>query len=289
MAEPNQDQNPNPQPQNLQQQQPQGQNPPQSQQGGSHSMDTRDPRLLQQQQRDQGQGRGQDRDDPHRIPAPLPPHPDLTREPARPGEARVNPIWVNPDDWNRTQNEIRSLQDFKRNVDKELEMREAERIKTLAEKGQVEEALSTLRAGYEKKFTEMSTRAQDVESKWLEERRNAAINDTLAGRQFTGADPKATAAILRRVLEQEIEAVRDANGNPVIRDRLTLRPAAEYLQERLNSPDLAVFFAPFNPRGGAGTDGARPAAASPKSPEDPNMAFAAAFMKKKEEARNARF
>jgi len=195
---------------------------------------------------------------------------------------------VSPDDWTQTQGELRSLRDFKAQQDKLLEMKEAERIKTLAEKGQLNEALKQLNENYTKKIDEYAAAGQAVEREWLEDRRSRAIDEVLAGRAFTGVDPTKTAAMVRQLLTAEVEAVRDASGKPVIRDKLTMRPAAEYLRERLESPEFGVFFVAQN-KGGSGADASRPAGADTNGSKDPNAIFAAQFLKTKKDAMNARF
>jgi hypothetical protein len=214
-------------------------------------------------------------------------HPDLNRPPAGPGENRVQPIWVAPDDWHRQQNELRNLREFRAEQDKIAERAEAERIKLLTDKGQIEEAYNALRGRYEKQLVEQTTRAERIEKQWLGEKSQAVISEALAGKRFAGVNPKATADMVRQLLGQEIEAVIGPEGTPVIRDRKTLRPAMDYLLERLDSPDLGLFFEAQN-RGGAGTDGARPAAPNGKH-GDPNEAFAATYLAQREAARNARF
>ena len=53
-------------------------------------------------------------------------------------------------------------------------------------------------------------------------------------------------------------------------DRETRRPAADYLKERLDSPEFAVFFTATH-RGGAGSDGTRTQAAN--GTEDPTSEY----------------
>ncbi len=94
--------------------------------------------------------------------------------------------------------------------------------------------------------------------------------------------------MVRRLLEGEVEAIRDDRGKPVIRHKTTLKPASEFLKERLDSPAFAVFFAATH-RGGSGTDGARPAAATPKTGDDSYDAFAASFKATREASRQGKF
>lgn len=230
---------------------------------------------------------------PPKMPAPLStpaatPHPDLATPPAKPGDPpRVAPIWVAPDDWTAQQGELQKLRSFKAEADRLGEAKEQERIRLMAEKGQIEEAFKLQEANHAKKLAEYAGQAKQIETEWLGEKRVAAINEALQGRTFTGVDPAKTAKLVRSLLEQEVEAVRDDRGRPVIRDRQTLKPANEFLKERLDSEDFSIFFAATN-RGGSGADASRPAA-TPKNPGDPNSAFAAAFLKAQEDAKNARF
>lgn len=73
--------------------------------------------------------------------------------------------------------------------------------------------------------------------------------------------------MVRKLLELEIESVIGPEGAPITRDRTTLRPAADYLKERLTSSEseFAAFLAPNKPSGGSGTDGTRPPA-TPNTP-----------------------
>ena len=65
--------------------------------------------------------------------------------------------------------------------------------------------------------------------------------------------------MVRRLLQDDFETTRDASGALVVREKVSGRPAAEVLRERLDSPQFAIFFAPSS-RGGSGTDGTRPPA-----------------------------
>lgn len=244
--------------------------------------------------RAEGQGQGQpsgERENPARnAPEPKPtPHPDMSKPPAKPGEVRVAPVWVDPNEWAATQSRMNDLMEFKRKSQELEDMRESERVRILAEKGQVEEALKITTERHETRYKELERQATEMKSRWLEERRDSVINDALTGKQFVGTDPSRTAAMLRRLLSDEVEAFLDSGGKPAVRDRTTMRPAAEYLKERLESPEYAVFFAATH-RGGAGTDGTRaPAAPDKTKGSDPNAEFAAWFLKQKEDQRNARF
>ena len=143
-----------------------------------------------------------------------------------------------------------------------LEAKEADRLRALAEKGQVEEALEQQRKAWEQKHGEAVNRYSQLEQQVHAERRNMAIAEAFQGRVFVGETSEqraGTAAMVRRLLQEEFEAGRDASGVLVVREKVTGRPATEVLRERLDSPSFAIFFAPTT-RGGSGSDGSRPPA-----------------------------
>jgi hypothetical protein len=143
-----------------------------------------------------------------------------------------------------------------------LEAKEADRLRALAEKGQIEEALEQQRKAWEQKHGEAVSRYSQLEQQVHAERRNMAIAEAFQGRMFVGETSEqraGTAAMVRRLLQEEFEAGRDASGAVVVREKVTGRPATEVLRERLDSPSFAIFFAP-TARGGSGSDGSRPPA-----------------------------
>jgi hypothetical protein len=204
------------------------------------------------------------------TPPPLTqPHPELSRPPAS-----TNNVWIPPDQWASTQEQLRTLKEWKDQNDQILEMKENERLRIMAEKGQVEEAFKQVNLINERKMSEMRTQLEQRERSWLEEKRTQAINEVMAGRQFIGKDDEArtrTAAMVRKLLELEVEAIIGPSGAPLVRDRVTLRPAADYLRERLTAPEseFAALLAPNKPGGGSGTDGTRPPATPTTAPQAP--------------------
>lgn len=141
----------------------------------------------------------------------------------------------------------------------------------MAEKGQIEQAFTEMKAINDRKQQELQAKLEQRERVWLEKERTQVINEVMAGRNFLGKDEEArmrTANMVRKLLELEIEAIiNPATGEPNVRDRKTLRPAIEYLKERLTAPDseFAALLAPNKPSGGSGTDGTRPPA-TPNTP-----------------------
>lgn len=152
------------------------------------------------------------------------------------------------------------LQEFQRQQEATLELKENERLRALAEKGQIEEALDQQRRTWEQKHAEAVSRYTLLEQQIYGERKAAAISEALQGRAFVGESPEqkaAAAAMVRRLLQDEFETVREASGALTVRERSTGRPAVDALRERLESPSFAIFFAPTS-RGGAGGDASRP-------------------------------
>jgi hypothetical protein len=190
-----------------------------------------------------------------------------------------------PDVWAETQNENRNLKAKLAEYDRQRELEVAERQRQEAEKGGYEKAVTEIRTTFDRKLEAERKEKEDIKSMWLAERRNAAINEALAGKQFTG-DPGTTAAMLRQLLESEVEAVLGPTGEPTIRDRKTLRPADQYLKERLESPALGIFFAPRT-RGGSGTDGTRSTATATNN-DDPFEVFAKGYRERIEAAKQFR-
>ncbi|WP_165221881.1 hypothetical protein [Aquisphaera insulae] len=143
-----------------------------------------------------------------------------------------------------------------------IDAKEAERLRALAEKGQIEEALAQQRKSWEQKHAEATARYTQLEQQVHAERKAAVIAESFEGRSFIGETAEqraATAIMVRRLLQEEFDSTRDASGALVVREKVSGRPAIEVLRERLDSPQFAIFFAPSS-RGGSGTDGTRPPA-----------------------------
>ncbi|WP_165243462.1 hypothetical protein [Paludisphaera soli] len=152
------------------------------------------------------------------------------------------------------------LKEYQRLQEATLEMKEKERLRALAEKGQIEEALEQQRKAWEQKHAEAVSRYTLLEQQVYGERKSAAIAEACQGRTFVGETAEqrsAAAAMVRRLLQDEFETVREASGALTVRERASGRPASEALRERLESPQFAIFFAPTS-RGGAGGDASRP-------------------------------
>jgi hypothetical protein len=204
----------------------------------------------------------------------LPPAGDISEgnasSPIAGGEAPgSSTIPLSVEEYQRLRSLEKQLEEYRDLQQSMLEAKEVERLRVLAEKGQVEEALAQQRKTWEQKHAEAVSRYTQLEQQVHAERASAAIAESFYGRTFVGDTPEqrsATAAMVRRLLQDEFETTRDASGSLTVRDKVSGRPAAEVLRERLNSPQFAIFFAPSS-RGGSGSDGTRlPASLQPNQP-----------------------
>jgi hypothetical protein len=144
-----------------------------------------------------------------------------------------------------------------------LEEKEQAKLRAMAEKGQIEEAFAQSRKSWEEKVAEQAQKYNALESSLLAEKKLAVLSSAFAGRQFAGDTPEQqsiAAGQLRQLLESQFVAERDASGQIVVRDKVSLRPATDAVKEALASPLYAHFFAPTS-RGGTGADASRPPAA----------------------------
>jgi hypothetical protein len=198
---------------------------------------------------------------------------DLTNSPPNPGAAGAatapSSISLSVEEYQRLRTLERQVDDLRQMQQAALESKETERLRMMAEKGQIEEALGQQRKAWEQKHAEALSRYAQLEQQVHAERKSAAIAEALQGRAFLGETAEqrgATAAMVRRLLEDEFETTRDTSGALVVREKVSGRPAVEALRQRLESPEFAIFFAPAS-RGGAGSDGTRlPAGPGPHKP-----------------------
>jgi hypothetical protein len=184
-------------------------------------------------------------------------------EPSAPPPPPAPPtVPLSAEEYQRLRSLEKQLEEFQKLQQSALEAKEAERLRLLAEKGQIEEALAQQRTAWEQKHAYVLSRYSHLENQVHTERKNMAIVEAFHGRTFVGETAEqrnATAAMVRRLLEDDFETTRDASGTLVVREKLTGRPVADVLRERLDSRQFAIFFAPSS-RGGSGADGSRPPA-----------------------------
>ncbi len=162
----------------------------------------------------------------------------------------------------------------------ELEAKESERIKALADKGRIEEAFNQQRQTLEARLNESNTRYVELERQVFNERKKSMIAEAFAGRTFVGNSPERqaeTARQVRSLLEAQFETIRDDSGALFVKDKISGRPAAEVIRESLDSPSFAHFFAPSS-QGGAGVDATR-SSTNHQPPKPGSLDFIAAEFK----------
>jgi hypothetical protein len=186
-------------------------------------------------------------------------HPSAAPAALQGGPTLPPTIPLTVEEYQRLRSLEKQLEEFQKVQQSTLEAKEAERLRALAEKGQIEEALAQQRKAWEQKHADAVSRYTQLEQQIHAERKNTAIAEAFHGRSFVGETPdqrSATALMVRRLIQEDFETTRDASGALVVREKVSGRPAAEVLRERLDSPAYAIFFAPSS-RGGAGSDGTR--------------------------------
>lgn len=189
-------------------------------------------------------------------------HQDLTRPPVgAPGGPPIPPtLTLTVDEYQRLRGVEQQMAEIQKAQSAALEAKEQERIKAMAEKGQIEEALKQQRESWEAKHAESLSRYNQLEQQIFAERKDNVLQSALHGRDFVGATPEQRdymRATLIASLAPNFETVRDSStGSLQVVDKVSRRPAAEVLKERLDSPILAGFFAATQ-RGGSGSDVSR--------------------------------
>jgi len=196
--------------------------------------------------------------------------------PPAPAPAPTVPLSV--EEYQRLRGLESQLGEFQKSHQAALDAAEAARLKALAEKGQVEEALNQQRTSWEQKHAEAVTRYSQLEAQVFGERKSTVINEALAGSKFVGDTPEAqagAAAMVRRLLQDDFETVRDGSGALSVREKVTGRPASDVLKERLGSPQFALFFAPQS-KGGTGSGGSLPGPGAATAPAPGSVGAAVA-------------
>lgn len=186
--------------------------------------------------------------------APVPqPAADFSRPPAN-----VNQLYVPADEFRRLQEQAAELQRIRSEQQAAQEAARREQIRQQLATDPLA-AFDAQRAELERQIADERTARQRLEQERLDERLDATLDAALAGQPLVGDTPEErqrTAAMLRRILRDDFEAIRTPAGRVEVRERVSYRPADAVLSERLRSRDLAFFLAPTS-RGGSGTDGTR--------------------------------
>ena len=212
---------------------------------------------------------------PETNPTPTPSHPAFQQPPATASQPVVIPVSI--DDFNRYRGLESQLQKIEAERSAERDRLAGENAKALAEKGEIQKALEETRKHWESKHSETQGQLATFEKQVFSERRDAVLASALTGREFISEH---AAQQLRQILTDQFETQRVASGSLVVREKVSGRPAADALRELLDAPTFAHFFKPTS-RGGAGTDGARPAGANAPN-EDPTEAYMARYRAQQE-------
>lgn len=134
---------------------------------------------------------------------------------------------------------------------RDVEAKEAERLKALVEKGHAEEALKQLRESKDAERLKEKERGDGLEKEILLSHKNAAITNALL--KVTFADEYAAEQV-RQLLESRFVPTRGADGKVFVQEDGTGKPAAAAIAEWLASKPAERFLAASS-RGGAGSKG----------------------------------
>ena len=190
------------------------------------------------------------------------PQPSATPAPPTSAEPTPHTVPITLQELQRYASLEAQLAQVQRDRQAEVDMKEGERIKALAEAGQIKEALKAQESLWQQRENDAKQKLANLERQWSDEKAEVVLVSALNGRNFAGAtdaERQAAAGMLKTILRGEIEAVRNVDGSVMVKDKASGRPAADVLNERISAPALAFFFAPQS-RGGSGSDGTRPPA-----------------------------
>jgi hypothetical protein len=150
----------------------------------------------------------------------------------------------------------RELDDIKKGAAETERQKEEQRLLALAQKGEIETAFAAFKAQRE---DEINTLKGSI----LNGVKNDVISRSLLGVKWA-SDDAATDAL--DILGTRIEAVYDAAGNAVVRDKKTGLPATDVIKNWLADPKTAFYRAPSTTGGSGGTAGGSNPGGPPPSP-----------------------
>lgn len=140
-------------------------------------------------------------------------------------------------------------------VQAERDRLDAERIKALADKGHVEQAMSEQEKRYQSQLQAEKEARLRVESQYHGEKKSSVMTAALMGAPFVSA---VAASQVQSILDSQFETRADATGQIMVVDKMSGRPAADVIRERLASAEFAHFLK-AQTQGGAGGGGHLPA------------------------------
>jgi len=162
----------------------------------------------------------------------------------------------------------RELNDFRTAQQAAMEAEQQKAIRAMAEKGQIEQALEQQKQIWAQKEQETSSRLAAFQQRYNAEKVNATLAQSLGGITFAGDDEAARGEAARMFaanIKDSLEVIENSDGSTSVVEKVSRRPAADLIRERLSDPKLAFFLA-ASARGGAGTDGGRPPATQTNQP-----------------------
>lgn len=139
-------------------------------------------------------------------------------------------------------------------VQAERDRLEGERIKALADKGQVEQAMAELAKQKDAQLQAEREARLAIEGQYHGEKKSSVMAAALMGVPFVS---EVAAAQVKGLLESQFETRRDASGAILVVDKVTGLPAAEVIKQQLASPAFAHFLK-ASTQGGSGGGGSQP-------------------------------
>lgn len=180
-----------------------------------------------------------------------PPPAQATTPPPPPTPAEPPKIHLSVEEYQHLTRAGTRLSEIEAENRRLAEAKEQDRLRTMAEKGEVEKALSTLRESKEVEIRQAQERYASIEQKWLGEKKAVVISGGLDGVKFLSP---VAAQQMKQLLEPRFVASLDAKGEPQVRDAVTGRRAADVIKEAIASGEFDHFLEPGS-RGGAGASG----------------------------------
>lgn len=175
------------------------------------------------------------------------------------------------------------LAEFERSKQLELDAKENARLKAMAEKDGAEKALAEQRTSLQQKLDEERQRYESLDRQVLAERLDSTISSALVGVAFAGKtaeEQQDSMADLLTIVKPRFESVRDSSGAVVVREKGTMKPAADVLKDIVASPRFARYFAATS-KGGAGHSGGNQAAKTSEEPKAGSLEAIAADYKRR--------
>jgi hypothetical protein len=198
---------------------------------------------------------------PQGVTQPAPPaaQPQAQQPTPQPAEqlsaAPGTTVNVLPEVWVGLNKEVTELRAKEAARQAEIDAKAADALREKARAAGLEQQVDELNAAHRQRYEELNSKYQRQEAEILTKALSAEINEALTHVQLVeipNVDPSIIAAQARKLLIEGVEAIRDGAGNVKVQDKKTMQPAAQWLKERLASPEMAIYIKAQG-RGGSGT------------------------------------